>query len=116
MKLPKKEQKEIIDGLLPLLKNVIEHTESVRKVMGRTLIYEGVTKDKDGKPIHPGTQYVYRAPIEVPVNHERRIRHIIELSKNLEDMQEDLSRYLVKFGRSKEAITDSIPAHLRTKK
>lgn len=116
MRLPKQEQKEIIDGILPLLLAAKENTERVRKVIGRTLIYEGVTKDKDDKPIHPGIEYVYREPVQVQVNHKRRIREIIEKSKTLEDMQEDLSRYLVKFGKSKEAITGSIPEHLRTKK
>lgn len=115
MKLPKQQQKEIIDGLLPLLEDVLENTERVRKVEGRTLIYEGVTKDQDGKQIEPATEYVYREPIQVPVKHKRRIREVIDKAKTLEGMNEDLARYLVKFGKSKQAITDSIPEHLRTK-
>lgn len=114
MKLPKQQQKELINGLLPLLEDVLENTERVRTVEGRTLIYEGWKEDQNGKPIHPGTEYTIREPIQVPVNHARRIREVIDKAKTLEGMNEDLARYLVKFGKSKQAITDSIPEHLRT--
>jgi hypothetical protein len=113
MKIPKDLEKEIIDGMLPLLKKVVEEKEHIKKVEGRALIYEGITKDKDGKQIRPGTLYVISEIRTMPVNHGRRLREIIEKSKNMADLNEDLARYLVKFGISKQAITDSIPNSMR---
>jgi len=108
MKLPKQERDVIINGLLPLLIDVKETTTHVRTMKGRTLIYQGVTKDKDGKQIKPGTMYVFSDEIEVSVNHRRRMLEIIDRARNQAGMEEDLSRYVVKFGKSKEAIQASI--------
>lgn len=114
MKLPKQQQTEIINGLLPLLEDLLENTERVKKVEGRKLIYQGVTKDQTGAQIKPDTMYTFREQIQVPMNHKRRLREVIDKATTLEGMNEDLARYLVKFGKSKQAITDSIPEHLRT--
>lgn len=111
MKLPKQQRDEIVKGLLPLLINTTEQTERVRRVMGRTLIYQGVTKDKGGKNILPGKEYVFSDTVQVPVNHKRRILEVIDRAPTMQGMEEDLARYLVKFGQSKEAITESIKSH-----
>jgi hypothetical protein len=113
MILPRKEKKEIIDGLVPLLIEVKELKVRMRKVMGKMLLDEGVMFDVKGKPIFAGIEYVISDECYIPVNHRRRINEIIDRSKNMQDLQEDLARYLVKFGKSKEAITDSIPPSLR---
>ncbi len=115
MKLPKQLRNELISGLLPLLLPVKENTEVVKKVEGQTLIYRGIKEDQKGNPIKPGIEYVFRENVQVSVNHKRRILEIIDRAKTQEGMQEDLARYLVKFGISKETITESIPEHLRTK-
>lgn len=108
MKLPREQEREIIEGMLPLLLDVMENTERVTKVEGRSLIYQGITETKTGEKIQPGKKYVYREPTQVPVNHRRRIRHIIENATSLEAMENDLAAYIVKFGTSKEDLKASI--------
>lgn len=115
MKLPKQQKDEIINGLLPLLIPVVEQQERVRKVEGRKCIYEGVTEDQKGNLIRPDEIYVLKDTVQVPVNHKSRLAEVIKRAATLDGMNEDLARYLVKFGKSKDAITESIPQHLRTK-
>lgn len=98
---------EIIDGLLPLLAETYEDQEEQKKCEGRILIYNGVKEDKEGKPIKPGIEYVYTEKVPVKVDHEKRLNEIIDRAKTMDGMMEDLSRYLVKYGESKEAITQS---------
>jgi hypothetical protein len=115
MILPHEQKMQIIEGLLPLLIECDENTERVRKVEGRHLIYQGITKDVNGKQIVPGKQYVFSETVRIKVNHKNRLKDVIKNAKTIEGMQDDLARYLVKFGKSKDAITESLPQHLRTK-
>lgn len=98
---------EIIDGLLPLLAETYEEQEEQKKCEGRTLIYNGVKEDKEGNQIKPGIEYVYTEKIPVKVDHEKRLNEIIDRASTMDGMMEDLSRYLVKYGTSKEAIKKS---------
>jgi len=98
---------ELIDGLLPLLAEAWEEQEEQKTCEGRQLIYNGIIKDKEGNPIKPGIDYVYTDKVSVKVDHEARINEIINRAKTMDGMMEDLSRYLVKYGESKEAITES---------
>jgi hypothetical protein len=116
MILPKEQESEIIEGLLPLLVDCFENTERVRTVPGSTLIKEGVNFDVKGKRIVATKKYVIADTVRIQVNHKRRLREVINRAKTLDGMNDDLARYLVKFGQSKQAITDSIPEHLRTNK
>jgi len=100
-------QDEIINGLLPLLKETTEEVEEQKECEGRTLIYNGVTKDVKGNPIHPATMYVYTDITVVKVDHEKRLKEVIEKAPNMPGMMADLSRYLVKYGKSKNAIKNS---------
>jgi hypothetical protein len=104
--LPEK-RAEIINGLLPLLAETWEEQEQQKQCEGRTLIYNGVTKDKEGNQIDPGIDYVYAEKISVKVDHEQRLNEVINRAPTMEGMMEDLSRYLVKYGTSKEAIKKS---------
>lgn len=104
--LPEK-RAEIINGLLPLLAETWEDQEEQKECEGRTLIYNGITKDKEGNPINPGISYVYAEKVPVKVDHEQRINEVINRAPTMEGMMEDLSRYLVKYGTSKEAIKKS---------
>lgn len=106
---------EIIDGLLPLLAETWEEQEEQKTAQGRTLIYQGVTKDKEGNPIKPGIDYVYTDKVNVKVDHEKRLNEIIDRAKTMDGMMEDLSRYLVKYGTSKEDITQSRKNDERTR-
>jgi hypothetical protein len=99
---------ELINGLLPLMDpTATEEQEEQKKCEGRTLIYNGVTEDKEGKPIQPGIEYLCAEKVQVPINHEKRLNEVIDRAKTMEGMMEDLSRYLVKYGTSKEAIKKS---------
>lgn len=116
MKLSKQHQQEIINGLLPLLQELTEPRNYTKEVEGSTLINTyNIRKDLKGKAIHPGTKYMIEETEQVKVDHLKKLRQVIERAGNLDDMNEDLARYLVKYGKSKQAITDSLPAHLRTK-
>jgi sulfur transfer protein SufE len=98
---------EIINGLLPLLAETYEEQEEQKECEGRTLIYNGVTEDKEGNPIQPGINYVYAEKVQVKVDHEKRLNEVIDRARTMDGMMEDLSRYLVKYGTSKEAIKKS---------
>lgn len=98
---------EIINGLLPLLAETWEEQEQQKEAEGRTLIYNGVTEDKEGNPIQPGITYVYADKVRVKVNHEERLNEVINRAPTMDGMMADLSRYLVKYGTSKEAIKKS---------
>jgi hypothetical protein len=100
-------QAEIINGLLPLLKEVEEEVEEQKECEGRVLINNGVTIDVKGNLIHPGTNYVYTDIIKIKVDHEKRLKEVIEKAPNMPGMMADLSRYLVKYGKSKNAIKKS---------
>jgi sulfur transfer protein SufE len=98
---------EIINGLLPLLAETYEDQEEQKKCEGRVLIYNGITKDKEGNQINPGIEYVYADKVSVKIDHEKRLNEVIDRAKTMDGMMEDLSRYLVKYGTSKEAIKKS---------
>jgi len=116
MKISKQHRQEIIDGLLPLLKQLTEPRNYTKEVEGSTLINTyNIRKDLKGKPIHPGTKYLIEETEQVKVDHLKKLRQVIDRATNLEGMNEDLARYLVKYGKSKQLITDSLPEHLRTK-
>jgi hypothetical protein len=108
MILPKQQRNEIINGLLPLLSEVIEHTQRVTKRMGATVLQNGVTHDLKGQPINPHILYAFMDSVPVKVNHRRRLLEVIDKAPTVKGMEEDLARYLIKFGKSKEAITESI--------
>lgn len=116
MILPEKEKNEIIDGIMALLVDCFENTERVRKVYGSQLVKEGVNFDVKGKRVIATKQYVISDTVRTRVNHKRRLREVIDRAKTMAGMEDDLARYLIKFGKSKEAITESIPEHSRTKK
>lgn len=113
MKLPDREVKTIIDGLLPLLAPVFEETTVNKTVEGRQLIYQGVTKDEKGKQIQPAGLYTVNKTVKTEVNHGRHLRKVIEMAKDKQGLEDDLARYLIKFGQSKEAISASINTDLQ---
>lgn len=104
--LPEK-RAELINGLLPLLVETWEDQEEQKECEGRTLIYNGVTKDIQGNPIQPEINYLYTELVKVKVDHEKRLNEVINRAPTMEGMMADLSRYLVKYGTSKEAIRKS---------
>lgn len=112
MRLPPEEQKSLIKGLLPLLPPKKEKTQQLVKCKGAELLKMGHTVDYKERPINPKTEYVYPRDIEVSVNHERRLRHLIERAKNMEEMNDFLAIYLSENGLSKEAIRASIDKDL----
>lgn len=106
-------QAEIINGLLPLLKETTEDVEEQKECEGRTLIYNGITEDVKGNPIQPGTMYVYTDITTIKVDHEERLKEVIKRAPDMPGMMADLSRYLVKYGKSKNAIKNSRKADQR---
>lgn len=99
-----------------MLMDVMEQTERVRKVQGRTLIYQGITKDKAGNQIRPAILYSFSETVQVRVNHRRRLLEVINKAKSMDGMNEDLARYLAKFAMSRDTITQSINSQLNTRK
>lgn len=109
MKLPKDLKRKIINDLLPLLQEDAQESQEVfKKTSGFEVAKKGVTHDLKGQPIIFTKEYYISFTAIRPVNHVRRMLKIMELNANWADIEEDLSRYLVKWGKSKEAITDSI--------
>lgn len=108
MKLTKEERNAFITGLLPLLMDGFESTDFVKEVEGVSLIQRGITKDVHGKQIHPGTMYKLLETSQVAVNHKRRLLQVIEKAQTRQGMKDDLARYLAKYAKSKQVISDSI--------
>lgn len=114
MKLPKQQQKEIIDGMLLMLRPAVEKTERVRRLKGSTLKnFMNITHLQNGKPVMDSGDYTLRDVVETPVNHSRRLKAIIELSQSQEQMTEAMGEYLAKYAKSKEDVLAQIPEHLK---
>lgn len=117
MKIPAKLKKEIIDGMLVMLRDVYEETESVQVLKGSSLKnFLNVHVDNKGNPIVDSMDYAWPKKVSVKVNHARRIRNIIDLAKTEEDMHNALGDYLALNAKSKEEVLQQIPAHLRKNK
>src|SRR4029077_11147718 len=102
MILPLEQLKEILDGMEQMLMPALEETTKIKKVSGATMIKAG---DKEYQtpggillPVNPAKKYLYKVSVQVPVNHRRRIRRIIEDAKDEIEMNEKLGEYLFKFG------------------
>jgi hypothetical protein len=108
MILAKSMRNELVNGLLPLLGEHVEQTERVTSKMGVNVIKAGTTTDVKGKPIEPYILYAFAETVQVKVNHKKRLLEVIKRAPTKEGMMEDLARYLVKYGKSKEAISESI--------
>lgn len=119
MKLPYKQLTEILDGMEKMLKPATEETEKVIKAKGGKLLSMGIDHIKKGGilvRVDPDGDYLYSQTVRVKINHRSRMKTIIESAKDMDEMQEALAAYLVKYAKAKDAITKGIPSHLRISK
>lgn len=112
MQLLPSNEKEIIDGLLPLLQEVWEENERVVKMKGFELIKAGTheIKNKAGlyEIVAPDGDYVASQPVKIKVNHKERMKIIIKHAKNIDQMQDRLAQYLVENAKPREEATKII--------
>lgn len=117
MNIPKKIQKEIIEGVLVMLRDAYEEVENVKQYKGSSLKnFMNAHTDDKGRPIIDSMNYTIKVKESVKINHERRMRHIIEQAASMDIVEKELGDYLAKYAKSKEEVVEQIPAHLRKKK
>lgn len=98
MKLSKKEERQIIKQLLPLLMPLTElyyPRETVYCRKGTDIVCDKTAVDAVLR------QRIALVPSEAPVNHERRIKKIIADVRDKAAMVEELGKYLAKHGHRK---------------
>lgn len=109
MRLPKQQQKEIMAAVLVLLRPATETTERVKKVKGSSLKnFMSITVDGKGNPIIDAKDYTITDSVEVPINHSRRVRSIIELAPTMAAMTDALGVYVAKYAKSKSEVLEMI--------
>jgi hypothetical protein len=95
MKMPQRYAEDIITPALALLDpNQLHEQEEVVEADGSEMMKLGM--------------YVYSRTVLAPVNHRKNLICLMEASANLEQMQNYLAEYLVRYGKP--------PAHLQTNK
>lgn len=114
MRIPKDQVKEIMSGLLPMLRDETEMIEVIKKLKGSSIKnFMNVHADKDGKPIVDNMIYVLSDYRNVKINHTRRIRSLIDQAVNIEQLQDLLGKYLARFAKDPEEISNKIVRELR---
>jgi hypothetical protein len=109
MKMPQRYAEDIITPALALLDpNQLHEQEEVVEADGSEMMKLGMYKTEDGVPVLHGVLYVYSRTVLAPVNHRKNLICLMEASANLEQMQNYLAEYLVRYGKP--------PAHLQTNK
>lgn len=114
MRIPKDHVKEIMSELLPLLREETEMIEVIRRLKGSTIKnFMNVHTDRLGKPIVDSTVYEFSDYRNVKINHTRRVRSLIDQAVNIEELQDLLGKYLARFAKDPEEISNKIVRELR---
>lgn len=80
---------------------ILETTFVKKQVEGRSLVYQGITRDGNGDIILPDKMYDIGEKRTVAMNHERRINDLIDKAKDYDDMTTLLGTYYSKFASGK---------------
>jgi hypothetical protein len=107
MVLPKKYAQDILAPILSRLDpDQLHEQEEIVEADGSQMMAMGMNQDINGNPILHNVIYVYSRTVVKQVNHQKNLICLIEAAGNLEQMQNYLAEYLVRYGKP--------PAHLQT--
>lgn len=109
MKITKQNLNEILAGVLPLLADKTEQTMTKKSYQGSSLInFMNILTDARGKPIIASKTYTIPVKVEVEVNHERRIKRIIEEAKTMKELADRVGDYLAANAKSRKEVVSNI--------
>lgn len=74
MQLSKQQISDSVKELAEKMPLVMEWTHEVHMVKGQELIDQGQDVTDDGKKIKPERTYLQNMPVQIAINHERRMR------------------------------------------
>jgi hypothetical protein len=78
------EEDKLIKKIAERLPVVMEHTIEVHLLKGSEILEWGTVNEIDGKPIDPEKEYRYNMPVQIAVNHYRRLKRAWKKSKNFD--------------------------------
>ncbi len=94
MRFSKEKRDKLIDGILPMLRDVFTDKRVNKTRTGAELIANGIYKTESGKPVVRARTYQVSELIPVKINHKNKLEKLIERAQNNEQMEDYLAYYL----------------------